>query len=306
MRIKIRTPLGNAEAKTPMERSNFLDDRIGFWANVESVNSQNNTVDVTADIGILYRNIPVMSREWVNVSDEKDYVTAERDLPPTGARVFVLTPTRTITGAFVLCSGFARGEEDTHTLYATSDDEQEEKNNTREKVTQGGWNETEDYANGNKNFVSADGNIKFAVNTKENSDKEQKKEVSLVAWENEIHITEEGMTINIPENANLTLNIEGDNSLAVKGNYSLSVEGDCSISAKGNCDVNSDKNVTVEAKSNCNVKGQNVKVEGNVTVTGGTCKIGGTVAPTGSGALCGIPVCPFTGAPHTGDTSSGT
>lgn len=306
MRIKIRTPLGDTESKIPVARQNFLDNRIGFWANVESVNSQNNTVDVTADIGIMYRNIPVMSREWVNASEEKNYMAGERDLPTVGARVFVLTPTRTITGAFVLCSGYARGEENTHTLYAADENEQEEKNNIREKVTQGGWNETEDYVNGNKNFVSADGSIKIAVNTEENSDKGQEKEVSLIAWKNEIHVTEEGITISIPEDANLTLNIMGDNSLAIKGNYSLSVEGDCSISAKGNCDVKSDKNVTVEAKSSCNVKGQNVKVEGNVTVTGGTCKIGGTVAPTGSGALCGIPVCPFTGAPHTGDTSSGT
>ena len=190
MRIKIRKPLESIISKNPASRSSFLESRIGFWGNVENVNSQNNTVDVVADIGFLYRNIPVMSHEWVNATDSKDYVTAERNLPPVGARVFVLTPTRTITGAFVLCSGYARGEEDTHTLYAKNDSEQEEKNAVREKVTQGGWTVKEDYANGNSSFTSQDGNIAVNINPVENSDKGQTKEVSLAAWDNVISVSE--------------------------------------------------------------------------------------------------------------------
>lgn len=291
----MRIILNNRNNPAPAARAsragaNFLDNRIGFWGDVAAVNSQNNTVDVTADIGLTYRNIPVMSREWVNAADTKDYVTAERNLPPVGARVFVLTPTRTVTGGFVLCSGYAKGEEDTHTLYAASDEEQEDKNSVRERVTQGGWNETEDYANGNFAAKSQDGNITFSVNTAENSEKEQKKEVSLVAWQNEIHITEKGISVSIPKNANLVLEVQGDNTLSIKGGYTLSVDGDCNITAKGN--------VSVNAKS--------ITAKGNVTVTGGTFKAGGTVTPKGSGALCGIPTCPFTGALHTGDTSSGT
>lgn len=282
MRIKITKPLDSIAPKVSGSKASFLESRIGFWGNVESVNSQNNTVDVTADIGILYRNIPVMSHEWVNATDSKNYVTAERNLPPVGARVFVLTPTRTITGAFVLCSGYARGEADTHTLYAKNDSEQEEKNTVREKITQGGWNNKEDYANGNSSFTSQDGKIAININPVENSDKGQSKEVSLIAWDNEVHISESGITISIPEDADFTLNIQG--------NQTISVSGDCNIEADG--DVN--------------IKGTNIKAEGNVKVTGGTFKAGGTVAPTGTGALCGIPTCPFTGAPHVGDTAANT
>lgn len=298
MRLKINRAVQQAPDRAFVQQVNFLDNRIGFWGDVTAVNSQMNAVDVIADIGITFRNIPVMSREWVNASDGKDYVTAERDLPPIGSRVFVLTPTHTITGAFVLCSGYSKGDTDTHTLFAASDDKQEEKNAERERVTQGGWNETEDYNNGNRNFVSADGNISIAVNTAENSDKEQKKEVSLIAWKNEIHVTEEGVEITIPKNANLTLNVEGDDSISIKGNHSLSVEGDCSVSSKGN--------ISVKADGDCNVEGKNITAKGNVKVTGGTFEAGGTVVPTGSGALCGIPICPFTGAPHVGNRASGT
>lgn len=274
MRVKLTKTLENMSQKGSFSKSSFLDSRIGFWGNVEKVNSQNNTVDVTADIGFLYRNIPVMSHEWVNATDNKDYVTAERNLPPVGARVFVLTPTRTITGAFVLCSGYARGEEDTHVLYAKNDSEQAEKNAVREKVTQGGWTVKEDYANGNSSFTSQDGKIAVNVNPIENSNKGQSKEVSLTAWNNEVHITESGITISIPNNASLTLNIQKD----------------CSIVANGD--------VTIQ--------GTNVTVKGHVKVTGGSFKAGGTVSPTGSGALCGIPTCPFTGAPHVGDTAANT
>lgn len=68
------------------------------------------------------------------------------------------------------------------------------------------------------------------------------------------------------------------------------------------------KTVKVDSSQTVEIKGaQSVKVDSaQVTITGGMAKIGGTVAPTGSGALCGIPACLFTGAPHVGDTASGT
>lgn len=44
----------------------------------------------------------------------------------------------------------------------------------------------------------------------------------------------------------------------------------------------------------------------NIKLTGGIVEIGGTVAPEGQGALCGVPFCLFTGAPHSGSKSSGT
>lgn len=69
--------------------------------------------------------------------------------------------------------------------------------------------------------------------------------------------------------------------------------------------VTAKKDIEVTSDTKIHLKGKDVKIEGNVEVTGGTFKAKGTAAPTGTGCLCAIPVCPFTGAPHTGDTSSG-
>jgi hypothetical protein len=62
----------------------------------------------------------------------------------------------------------------------------------------------------------------------------------------------------------------------------------------------SNGNIDVEAGTKCTVKAAIVEI------TGGNFKVGGSVAPTGSGALCAIPACLFTGAPHVGDTAGGT
>ena len=112
-----------------LPEGNFLAGRIGFWALVTDVNSINNTVTVISDTGFEYPNIPVMSNEWVTVDDSKDYIPSTRNLPPKNSRVFVLTPTYTATGAFVLCSGFSRGDENIRTLWAKNENELEDKNN---------------------------------------------------------------------------------------------------------------------------------------------------------------------------------
>jgi hypothetical protein len=217
------------------------------------VNSKNNSVDVIADIGLTYRNIPVMSREWVCASDEKNYVSAERYLPPIGARVFVLTPTQSVTGGFVLCSGFARGETKTHSLYAADDTEVETKNAECERVSQGGWNEKEDYETGNLQKVSSDGNVAIALNPVENQNKSQKKSVSIVAWGSEICIDDEGIAITVPDEKGMTLKIDGD----------------CTVEANGDCVVKS-ANVDVSANSKIGLK------------AGSTLEIGQTSATLGS------------------------
>ncbi len=76
-----------------------------------------------------------------------------------------------------------------------------------------------------------------------------------------------------------------------EGTLTIECEKDVNITAKGNCNI--------EAKQNCTVKSVNTKL------TGGNVEIGGTVAPTGQGALCGIPYCPYTGAPQTGKITAG-
>lgn len=205
----------------PVTNSNYLSKRIGFWALVKEQNSLNNTVTVISDTGFEYSNIPVVSSEWVTVDDNKDYIPSTRNLPPPNSRVFVLTPTYSASGAFVLCSGFSRGDENIRKLWAQSDSEMNDKNNCRETKTQGGWDLKEEYANGNYSAESNDGNIKFNVNTTQDDNKSQPKEVSITAWENKIVINEDGITITDKNNNQVVMTdsdiqIYSDSSAKIK------------------------------------------------------------------------------------------
>lgn len=192
--MKVIKNIHKVNATAPhLPEGNFLKDRIGFWGIVKEVNSLNNTVTVVSDTGYEYPNVQVKSDEWVTL--EKDYVPSTRNLPPVKSRVFVITPTFTAVGAFVLCSGFSRGDENIRTLWANSESELEDKNNCRETKTQGGWDITEEYKNGNFKAESNDGKILFTVNPVKDSEKSQNKEVTLTAWDNVITVTENGLSV---------------------------------------------------------------------------------------------------------------
>lgn len=98
----------------------------------------------------------------------------------------------------------------------------------------------------------------------------------------------------------LTIDEEGNVSISTDGSISVSSEKDVSVSAKGDVTAKCDGDLNVEAKGNATVKSPNTKL------TGGNVEIGGSVTPSGMGALCGIPFCPYSGAPQTGKISSGT
>lgn len=192
----VKKNIHKTNVKAPhLPEGNFLAGRIGFWALVKEVNSINNTVTVISDTGFIFKNIPVKSDEWVTINDSKDYIPSQRNLPPINSRVFVLTPTYSATGAFILCSGFSRGDENIRKLWASGEGELEDKNNCRETKTQGGWDITEEYANGNYKAVSNDENIEFQANPVQDDDKSQNKEISLKAWGNTIVINEDGISV---------------------------------------------------------------------------------------------------------------
>lgn len=208
----------NAKAP-PIDSHSFLTDSIGFWGVVKEVDSKSNTVTVISATKFEYKGLPVVSGEWVTVDEKKDYIPSQRNLPPVNSWVFVLTPTRTATGAFVLCSGFTRGDENIRQLWAKDDDELEEKNNCRETKTQGGWDITEEYANGNFKAESNDGNIKIVANTTQDDDKDQNKEVSVKAWNNTIIIDDNGLSV-IDRNGNkVEVTEDGIKLLDKHGNY---------------------------------------------------------------------------------------
>ena len=196
----------NAEAPH-LNNDSYLKNRLGFWALVKDVNSKNNTVTVVSDTGFEYSNIPVKSDEWVTLKD--NYIPSQRNLPPKNSRVFVLTPTFTAVGAFVLCSGFSRGDENIRTLWAANDNELEDKNNSRETKTQGGWDITEEYANGNYKAASNDENIVFQANPVQDDDKSQNKEISLNAWGNTIVSNEDGIAVTDANNNTVEATSDG-------------------------------------------------------------------------------------------------
>ena len=199
----------------PINFSNnpFFDDSIGVWGVVDEVNSKLNQVNVTTNRGLNFIGIPVVSNEWVISKD--DYVPSSRNLPPVGATVFVLMPNKTVSGAFVLCSGFLARETTEQVLFAKNDSELEEKNNTKERITQGGWNITENYDSGIVNFISREENIKLSINSEEEVSLEmwnttlsiKEDELKISALENEITITSNGVTLKPKK---LVIESEGD------------------------------------------------------------------------------------------------
>lgn len=205
-------------APTKLQNDYYNKDRIGFWAIVSDVDSTLNRVNVISDLGISLSGIPVYSSEWVCADDSKDYVTGSRNLPPIGARVFVLMPTHTITGAFILCSGYAPGETKTQNLIA--DTNKKDKFNTlKEKITQGGWNLKEDYSSGNISLLSKDEKIKIELNVEENQQDKQKLGIVLTAYDHEILINDN--EIKITSKKDVTLDASGSNVSLIASKFSV-------------------------------------------------------------------------------------
>lgn len=194
-----------------MPSGSFYSERIGFWADVKEVDSVNGRVDVVNDQGLKLSAIPVCSGEWV--IDKEKYVSGERHLPPEGARVFVLTPTGTLNGAFVLCSGYPRGEKSLQTLFAQNNNEEELKKNQYERITQGGWDIKENYEDGNISLSSNDGNIVIQINPAKNDNLKQEQTVSISAYKNTVEITKDGIKFTDANKNNISAT---SNGLSVK------------------------------------------------------------------------------------------
>lgn len=245
----------------PVNSSNYMDGRIGFWGLVKEQNSTNNTVTVISDTGFEFANIPVFSREWVTVDDNKNYIPSSRDLPPRNSWVFVLTPTFTANGAFVLCSGFTRGDENIRTLWAQNENEIEEKNNSRETKTQGGWDIKEEYANGNYSATSNDNNIKIVANPAKDTEKEQNKELSFTAWGNHIVIDETGIKITDKNNNDISATSDGLTITDSNENVIQTSSSGISITDLNNNTIVTSKNSSEECL---------VTINGHLTVKAGS------------------------------------
>lgn len=198
-----------------LPNSTHMDKKIGFWGYVTEVNSTTNRVTVQASTGQIFPGIPVYSQEWVVKEDGKDFVSGSRNLPPVNSRVFVIMPTYTASGAFVLCSGYAPGEKDTHNLYG-NEQNKSEKNRILEKITQGGWHFQENYDSGKLTFESNDNNISIELMLKDETEnsKTNPKGIKIKAWKHVININQNG--IKLEADSDTTIDA-GENKIVLNG-----------------------------------------------------------------------------------------
>lgn len=201
-----------------MSNWNYMDGRVGFWANIVSVDSSKMRATVVADTGMMFNGIPFATSEWVTKKD--GFVSCERNLPEKDARVFVMMPTHTITGAFILCSGYAAGDADTKTLYGSESDK-DKKNRIRERITQSGWHEKEYYANGNIEFNSPDNKVTLEVNLADDSEESKEKGIEISIFGKSIEIKENELTVkdgnnNIIEMSSSGIKITDKNSNTIE------------------------------------------------------------------------------------------
>lgn len=181
--------------QTPLTNESYMEHRIGFWACVVDVHSDKNTVDVLSDTGFKLVDIPVISKQWICIDNNKDFTPASRNLPQINSRVFILMPTGTIDGSFVLCSGYSNGDTTSHGLWAEKQQSDiSKKNNIEESISQSGWNKKEYYRDGNIIFVSLDENVKLEIILVDNSQDSLVKGISVKAWNNSIVVNEEGIS----------------------------------------------------------------------------------------------------------------
>lgn len=180
--------------RNPLDNSTFMADRVGFWGNVCDVDSATNTVSVMSDTGIKFSGLPVVSKEWVNKVEENNYVSGSRNLPQVGTHVFVLAPTHTAAGAFVLCSGYSRGEKSKQVLFSSKEDV-DINNDIEESVNQSGWKFKEYYKNGNIIYENKDKTIHLEIINADDNDASLEKKILLNAYGNSLLIEENGITV---------------------------------------------------------------------------------------------------------------
>jgi hypothetical protein len=183
--------------------------KLGFWATVTEVNSLTYTCSVITSSREVIHNIPLATKEWI--SDD----SAERSLPPPGSFVFILMPDNCISSAFILCSGYPKGEAGLQTLFASSDDEKKQKNSERETLTPGHWTEKEDYSSGTRVIVSPDEKIEIRATLED----KKSESLEITCFDTTVRIDKDGITFS-PNSVTLDAG-SGDISISTKGKIKI-------------------------------------------------------------------------------------
>lgn len=220
--------------------SSYKKNSIGFWGYVSAVNSDSLTVDVVDDTGVEYKYIPVSSKEWVNA----DLSSGERNLPPVNTRVFVLMPTSTIQSAFILCSGFGRGQSDELSNFVcTSNDntELEKYSNSKKIKSVDGWQKEIDNTSGNLKIISNDENIILDSKIKTESSNENPN-LSINVYGHTIVIDKDGLSITTKDKTPFTINSYGHSISLTEDNIKIKAQNktvaiECSNFTVNNTDL---------------------------------------------------------------------
>ena len=183
----------NYEKKREVIPTEYGKNKCGCWAYVTAVHSDSLTVDVENYNGFKFYYVPVASMEWVN----KDGGRGERNLPPVGSRVFILMPTGTVQGGFVLCSGFSfNSVKEKEDFKAINDDDIEKFNNSKKRISNSGWTLEENLENGNIILSNKEQSIALQIINADDSENDTKKQVLLNAFDTSVFIdAENGISI---------------------------------------------------------------------------------------------------------------
>lgn len=214
--MRINFP-GFGVSPSGLTNNSYTDDRIGFWGTVQDVHAENNTVDVLMDIGILLPDVPVGCFDYVKENKIKNitFYSGKVDLPARESYVFCLMPNRTVTSAFVLCSGIPYGNSFSDKFFSHNSKESQQIEVTEKKTDQAGWTIEKRKDNGNVKLYSVDKNIEFHCYLEDDPDNSQdKKGVEMKAYGIKVFIGSDGK---IELNSNETITIKSTKSVKVQG-----------------------------------------------------------------------------------------
>jgi hypothetical protein len=226
------------------------DRRIGAWARVNKINSEDNSVDVYLDTGVYLQYVPVASKEWVRTGVEVDidYNTGERDLPPVGSRVFILMPTATFEDCFVLpISSFNTPDKNASAPFLG-----ENIGKIKERITPSGWHITDDYVTGSHKAESPDKKTSLEIDYgDEENPKKENQELHLNIFDN--------VKADIIAEKKCTLTVFDTEIVIENGKVSIKPK-ETTIEVDGNATIKASGDTTIEADGKVKIKGTAVEI----------------------------------------------
>lgn len=159
-----------------------LDGRIGFWGTVSDVHPETNRVDILMDTGILLTGVPVGMSEYVkeNKIGTNTFYSGKVNLPARESYVFCLMPNKSLTSAFVLCSGIPYGNSFSKKFFSGNETEKNNFPQIEKNTDQEGWTIIKKKDTGNLYIENVDQTIKIELcRATDNQDSQKTKGVRI-------------------------------------------------------------------------------------------------------------------------------